>query len=130
MDSIRIVVKSLDTFCLDRLNKSNADKKAMAKHTVKLFFIMGGLVIIFLILSCYILYKEYKKKRVYERQMDYLTSIAYEGHDAIIYIDINFNIKSWNEGAEHIFGYTLEEAIDKPISVILKSNYTNENRLK
>ncbi len=39
-------------------------------------------------------------------------------HDAVIATDLNGNVTSWNQSAERLYGYTVQEAIGKHISFI------------
>ena len=47
-----------------------------------------------------------------------LDSIVESSDDVIISKDLNGIIRSWNKGAARTFGYTAEEAIGKPVSML------------
>jgi PAS domain S-box-containing protein len=52
--------------------------------------------------------------------------IVESGHDAIISKNLNGVIKSWNKGAERIFGYTAEEAIGEPVTILIPPDRQDE----
>lgn len=56
----------------------------------------------------------------------FLASIVNSSSDAILSKDLNGIITSWNRGAEQIFGYTAEEAIRKPVTLIFPEDRINE----
>ncbi|HMF53081.1 MAG TPA: PAS domain S-box protein [Edaphobacter sp.] len=51
-----------------------------------------------------------------------LAAIVESSDDAIISIDLNGIITSWNKGAEHIFGYQASEVLEHPVSKLESPN--------
>ena len=55
-----------------------------------------------------------------------LAAIIESSDDAIVSKDLNGIVTSWNKGAERIFGYTAEEAVGQPISMIASPERRDE----
>jgi PAS domain S-box-containing protein len=63
-----------------------------------------------------------------EQQLRFLASIVQSSDDAIVSKNLDGIITSWNEGAERIFGYTAEEAVGQPITIIIPQDRQDEER--
>ena len=63
-----------------------------------------------------------------EEQLQRLASIVQSSDDAIVSKNLDGIITSWNKGAERIFGYTAEEAIGQPITIVIPHDRWDEER--
>jgi PAS domain S-box-containing protein len=66
-----------------------------------------------------------QRKRI-EEQTAQLATIVEQSDDAIISKDLNGIMKSWNKGAERLFGYTAEEAVGKPVTILIPEERLSE----
>jgi PAS domain S-box-containing protein len=57
-----------------------------------------------------------------------LGAIVESSDDAIVSKDLNGIITSWNRGAEKLFGFSAEEAINKPITIIIPPDRYHEEQ--
>jgi len=63
-----------------------------------------------------------------EQRLRWLASIVETSDDVIVSKNLDGIITSWNRGAEHVFGYTAEEAIGQPITIVIPLDRHNEER--
>ncbi|HEY0405557.1 MAG TPA: PAS domain S-box protein, partial [Pyrinomonadaceae bacterium] len=55
-----------------------------------------------------------------------LTAIIESAEDAIVSKTLEGRITSWNKGAEQIFGYTAEEAVGQPVTMLIPPGHIDE----
>jgi diguanylate cyclase (GGDEF)-like protein/PAS domain S-box-containing protein len=63
-----------------------------------------------------------------EQRSRWLASIVESSDDAILGMNPDGIITSWNQGAERIFGYTAEAAVGKPVAILFPPDRRDEER--
>ena len=75
-------------------------------------------------LSVYL--RDITERKDAEASRHFLANIVESSDDAIVSKDLNGIISTWNRGAEKLFGYTAEEVIGKPITILIPEGRFNE----
>jgi PAS domain S-box-containing protein len=65
-------------------------------------------------------------RRAGERDALRLVSIVESSDDAIISKDLNGTIQTWNAAAERLFGYSAEEAVGQPVTILIPTDRQEE----
>ena len=66
------------------------------------------------------------ERRKVEEMRLHMASIVDSSSDAIIGVDMNKIVTSWNRGAQEIFGYASKDVIGKPFSIIVPEHKISE----
>ena len=62
-----------------------------------------------------------------EEKLRLLASIVESSDDAVLTVNLDGIITSWNEGAKRIYGYSAKEAIGKPITILIPRERQDED---
>lgn len=71
-------------------------------------------------------FQDVTERRSIERTSNRLAAIVESSDDAIISKDLDGVIQTWNAGAERMFGYTAEEVIGKPVTILMPPDRLHE----
>lgn len=61
-----------------------------------------------------------------QRSAQHLAAIVESSQDAVVSKDMNGVIATWNHGAQRLFGYTAEEAVGRPVTMLIPNDRLNE----
>jgi PAS domain S-box-containing protein len=64
-----------------------------------------------------------ERRKNLERELALLKTVFEHSIDAIVLLDLDSKIVSWNKGAELMFGYKAEEVIGKPFTIIVPQEF-------
>ena len=74
----------------------------------------------------YCVARDITQRRAAEEDQAFLAAIVQASHDAILGVTLDGTIRSWNAGAEELYGYTAAEAIGQPMTLIVPPEFHAE----
>jgi PAS domain S-box-containing protein len=69
---------------------------------------------------------DFTERKRNEEAAQHYAAIVDSSEDAIVSKDINGVIMSWNSGAQRLFGYTSQEAVGKPVTMLIPADRHDE----
>jgi PAS domain S-box-containing protein len=76
-----------------------------------------------------LVFRDVTERRRAEEAQARLAAIVESSNDAIVSKTLDGVIRTWNAGAERIFGYTAAEAVGKPITLVVPPERHDEERM-
>lgn len=73
-----------------------------------------------------LVFRDISERRRAERTRLRLAAIVESSDDAVFSKDLNGILTSWNQGAERLYGYSAEEVIGKPVSLLFPPDRAEE----
>jgi len=102
-------------------------------ETMRWMYFSRG-IIVSLVLMLWAAWTVYNYREMYEEKLEitegYYRDIVTHSADAIVSLDINGTIKSWNRGAQNMLGWDREEIIGKPVEKIIPSDLLETGELE
>ena len=90
---------------------------------------LGPLILLLLAVSGYFasrLRRAHNSLEASNRESGQLAAIVVAADDAIVRTDLQGHIVTWNNGAEHMYGYTAEEAVGRPLAELVSPTRRSE----
>lgn len=75
------------------------------------------------ILGINIAFQDVTEEKQTEEKLRYLASLQAHMHDAVIGTDLDYRIKSWNQAAERIYGWSAAEVIGKLLPEVMDTRF-------
>ena len=113
------IIAGLETYGRSVLNEISENKQDLVNSSNRLFIITGCVVLILLVYFSYRINNYLLRLKEAKQQNEYLALLTKRSRDAIISTDENQIIKSWNSGAEELYGYSAQEAMGKDLFDLL-----------
>jgi PAS domain S-box-containing protein len=111
MDSIRQIVYAFEDEDIKMLHDSNVSRQRAANNLVFTIIVIGSVFILMLLMLYWRVRSEMKKREEDEKEIHHLANLVQRTGDAIISLDMNGVILTWNPAAELMFGYAADEVV-------------------
>lgn len=111
MDSIRQIIYAFEDEDIKKLHDSNDSRQRAANNLVLAIVVIGLVFILMLVMLYWRVRIEMNRREQDEKEILYLANLVQRTGDAIISLDMDGVILTWNPAAEELFGYEAGEAV-------------------
>lgn len=111
MDTIRQIIYAFEDEDIKKLHDSNENRRIAANNLVGAILVIGAVFILMLVLLYWRIRMELKSKERDEKEILYLANLVQRTGDAIISLDMEGVILTFNPAAEELFGYAASEVV-------------------
>jgi PAS domain S-box-containing protein len=125
-EKIRELCLSLETAEASQLSEL---KQSNDMSMQQLKIILNIILAISLILALAIIFSVWRQFRISEkvkRSLKVLNAQINEAHDSIYIVGVDRKLRSWNKGAQSLYGFTAQEAIGKDSNILLRTEISGE----
>ncbi len=122
MDDVRAVIASMNQTETGRLQRSTSASDTDTRNSN---ILMGAIAVLALAMSATLLLTVTRALASQRRAAEadaHLGAIVESSSDAILSLDLDGRITSWNPSAERLSGYSAEEAIGQPVSFFVPAD--------
>ena len=120
IDSVIMLSGSLEKDAIGIFKNTTAERQKLHKQQVWLYFLLAILFFASVYFAYIFVKGNFKKAENLNRLLLYNSTLLKNIYDAIITTDNHFIITDWNLHAEHLYGYSIEEAKGKSLLSLFK----------
>jgi len=118
MDELRGLINDMEAEERGLLDVRTAESRARARKARLIMGISALLALLSIITASGIVYRHFAERKRVEEKLRWLAAIVESSDDASICKTIDGMIRSWNGGAERLYGYSPQEAVGQSVAIL------------
>ncbi len=130
LDSVIILSANLEKDALHIFKNATEDRKQLYKQQSWLYFLLAVLFFVAAYFASRYVKENLEKAENLNKLLLYNSTLLKNIYDAIITTDNQFIITDWNVHAEHLYGFSVEEAKGKSFLTLFKLREENPEKLR
>lgn len=107
--------------------------RAASADSIRLYMIIITIILVLVFGFLFMIMKKgtnqlNKNEAILKEKEEHFRSVVETANDAVVSVDSNGEIVLWNNAAENIFGYLNDEAIGKPVTLIMPKEFREDHQ--